>query len=82
MKKLSLLIACFTLPLAALAADGQAAQAPAQAATPVAKSASDSHAAVRKSKAISSRMGACRQDATARNLTGEEFKTAVATCMQ
>jgi hypothetical protein len=83
MKKLSLLIACFTLPLAALAADGQPAQPAAQAsAAPVAKSASDSHAAVRNSKANSSRMSVCRLEAKSQNLMGEAFKAAVATCMK
>ena len=77
MKKLSLLIACFTLPVAAFAAES----APAAAASAAASTAG-SHAAVQASKMRGSAMGACRQDAQDRNLTGEAFKTAVAECMK
>ncbi|MEY4747816.1 MAG: hypothetical protein RIQ60_30 [Pseudomonadota bacterium] len=88
MNKLALLLACIALPVAAVAADAKAdpkaaGNPPTNAPAPAAKPKPiDSHAAVQASKQRGSNMGACREEATARGLTGDAYKAAIATCMK
>lgn len=92
MKKHLLVIACFALPLAALALEakpaGKAAQprkpaasAPAASAPAAAASAVNPREALRASKMRSSSMGACQRQAADQNLNGDTRRQFVLTCL-
>lgn len=89
MKKHLLVIACFALPLAALALEakpaGKAAQprkpAAAASAPAAAASAVNPREALRASKLRSSSMGACQRQAADQNLNGDTRRQFVLSCL-